>query len=121
MPFVMRKKYPFPKPAARSRRAKIAVAALCVFSGVPALFAERTQFTPYSSDDGRYGEITENPWYGDKELSGGMTSAGGTFLVRFGEYIVYDGEATTAMKIPAPSCSSTRRRTARFSKNSPTA
>ncbi len=92
MPFVMRKKYPFPKPAARSRRAKIAVAALCVFSGVPALFAERTQFTPYSSDDGRYGEITVNPWYGDKELSGGMTSAGETFLVRFGEYIVYDGD-----------------------------
>lgn len=90
--FPMRKKCPPPNSAALSRRAKIAAAALCVFSGVPALFAERTQFTPYSSDDGRYGEITVNPWYGDKELSGGMTSAGGTFLVRFGEYIVYDGD-----------------------------
>ena len=88
----MRKKCPPPNSAALSRRAKIAAAALCVFSGAPALFAEMTQFTPYSSDDGRYGEITVNPWYGDKELSGGMTSAGETFLVRFGEYIVYDGD-----------------------------
>ena len=71
----MRKKCPFPNSVDHSRRAKIAAAALCVFSGAPALFAERTQFTPYSSDDGRYGEITTNPWYGDKELSGGMTSA----------------------------------------------
>ena len=90
--FPMRKKCPFPNSAARSRRAKIAVAALCVFSGAPALFAEMTQFTPYFSDDGRYGEITTHPWYGDKELSGGMTSDGETFLVRFGEYIVYDGD-----------------------------
>ena len=88
----MRKKCPPPNSAALSRRAKIAAAALCVFSGAPALFAEMTQFTPYFSDDGRYGEITTNQWYGDKELSGGMTSAGGTFLVRFGEYIVYDGD-----------------------------
>lgn len=72
--------------------------ALCVFCSVPAFSYTYDYFIPYESSDNRYGSFDSINWM----TSGGMKTNNGTFLVRFGEKIVYeDNTPQTQMQFDA--------------------
>ena len=75
-----------------------AFVALCVFCSVPAFSYTYDYFIPYESSDNRYGSFDSINWM----TSGGMKTNNGTFLVRFGQWIVYeDNTPKTQMQFDA--------------------